>query len=548
MAAVTKPKVERTRPGELVAWTLTGRIRIPRFQRPFRWEKDDVLQLFDSVFRGYPVGNLLMWRRPATAASLEIGPLVLDVAETPDALWVVDGQQRVTSLVGALAAPGGTVDPKFRVFFDLRTERFVSAGRRERVPGHWLPIPVTLRNEDVLRWQRDRPELSDEEIRRCDAVVTAIRDYEIPMYVVEGDDEQALREIFDRLNNFGKRLKRSEVFEALHTVSAQMEPSGLRALSIRVQGFGFGELTDQVLMQSVLAVRGGKTDRDFRDEFGSDEDRHDAFVTTERALGHAIDFLRDSARVPHVRLLPYSLFVPVLARFAALFGPPDGRAAELLHRWIWRGAAVGAAPQGNTVAVRRNAAAVDGDPVASADRLLSLLPAGDRPWLPDLNQTRPNSAQAKLNILALLDQRPTVLVSGEHGPAGSPVDITDLLQRGENPLARIVSENMIGFFGRPVTRELADSMANRLVHPPQVRDRLYTAIGGGRVQQLETQCLDERCVRLLANGDVEEFLEHRTELLMEAIGRNVQRHALFGFRDGPDLRSLFDEGVGPDAA
>jgi hypothetical protein len=123
-----------------------------------------------------------MWRRPASAGSVEIGPLTIHAPETGDALWVVDGQQRITSLVGALAAPIEAVDPKFRIYFDLRAERFVSAGRREHVPEYWLPMPVTLRNQDVLRWQRERPALTDDEIRRCDAVVTAIRDYEIPLY------------------------------------------------------------------------------------------------------------------------------------------------------------------------------------------------------------------------------------------------------------------------------------------------------------------------------------------------------------------------------
>lgn len=548
MATVTKPRVERTRPTELVASALNGHIRIPRFQRPFRWEKGDILQLFDSIFRGYPIGDLVMWRRPALADSVEIGPLVVRAPESADALWVVDGQQRITSLVGALAAQEDVVDPKFRVFFDLRAERFVSAGRREGIPEHWMPMTVTIRNEDLLRWQRGRPELTDEEIRRCDSVVTAIRDYEIPMYVVEGDDEQALRDIFDRLNNFGKRLRRSEVFEALHTVSPQMDPSGLPALSARVEGFGFGRLTDQVLMQAVLAVRSGRIDRDFRDEFSSDDDRHEAFVRTERALGHVIDFLRDEAGIPHVRLLPYSLFIPVLTRFTALFGPPEGRATELLRRWIWRGAALGAAPQGNTVGVRRNADAVHGDPVTSADRLLALLPAGGDRWVPDLRQTRLNSAQGKLNLMALLDERPVVLAAEGASSAGTPVDVASVLREGGNPLVKIIDEDVIALFGGTVTDDTYDSLANRLVHPPRAGRPLFTAIGGAQIEWLETQCIDARCVELLTSGDLDGFLRHRAELIDAAIARNVQRHALFGFRDGPDLRALFDEESDPDAA
>lgn len=534
MAAVTKPKVERTRPTELVDWALSGRIRIPRFQRPFRWEKDDVLQLFDSIFRGYPVGNLLMWRRPAAAGRFEIGPITVQAAETADAFWVVDGQQRITSLVSALAAPDDAVDPKFRIFFDLRAERFVSAGRRDRVPRHWLPMPVTLRNEDVLRWQRERPNLTDEELRRCDAVVTAIRDYEIPMYILEGDNERQVTEVFKRVNNSGKHLTRAEVFGALRTVSGQMEPSGLDALSARVEGFGFGQFTDQVLMQSVLAVRGGKIDRDFRREFSSDEDRHQAFALAERAIGDVVDFLREEARVPHIRLLPHSLYVPVLTRFTALFGPPKDRAAELLRRWIWRGAAIGAAPQGNTVAVRRNTAAVYDEPVGSADRLLGLLPPGGERWVPDLSRTRLNSSQAKLNILALLDQRPAALV----GDGGADF-ITHVLQEHQNPLAVIISPGLARTF-HVASDELLGTLANRLVHPPADPDQLLSAILSADQRTLHSQCLDDESVAALNSGTVHAFLRHRAELLRVTIAENVQSHALFGFRDGPDLRSLFD--------
>ncbi len=526
MAAVTKPKVDVKQPPELVQLTLDGGIRIPRFQRSFRWEKDDVRKLFDSIFRGYPIGNLLLWRRPASPAHLEIGPLTIDVPDRPDALWVVDGQQRITSLVGALAAPADTVDPKFRIYFDLHAQDFVSAGRRERIPDHWLPVPVALHNERLLPWLRERPSLTDDEIRLCDNVATQIREYKIPVYIVEGDDEQALREIFDRLNTFGKRLTRSEVFEALHTVSDQMQPSGLHALGTRVQGFGFGELKEQILMQSVLAVRGGKVDRDFRREFTDDEDRYQAFRKTEQALGHVVEFLRDEARIPHIRLLPYALFVPVLARFAALYGPPQGRAAELLRRWVWRGSVVGVAPQGNTVGVRRNAGAIYDDPVASADRLLRLLPPGGERWAPDLRQTKLNSAQGKLNVLALIDLEPRVLNTGVL------VDLVGILQGGDNPLAPIFHPATIK---NAANEWLISSLANRVIHPPGTHPVL-----GNDPDILASQCIDWTSSEIQAAGP-ETFLMHRAVHMGATIARIVQRHAVFGFRDGPELRALFDD-------
>lgn len=301
MATVTRPKVDRIRPGELVRRALEGELRIPPFQRPFRWETTDVVNLFDSILRGYPVGNLLMWQRPAHAATVRLGPLVIDAPDATSALWVVDGQQRVISLVGALAGVPDTRDPRYRIYFDLRRGRFVSGGAGERVRDTWLPVSVALDNTRLLPWQRERSWLTDQQIKQCDEVATALRDYEIPMYVVEGDDEQALREIFDRLNSFGKRLKKSEVFQALHAVADQRQPSDLADLAASVRDLGFGEFTPDVLMQSLLAGRNPRVDRDFHEEFADEEDKHTAFVGAEKALGQVVEFLRLEAGIPHIR-------------------------------------------------------------------------------------------------------------------------------------------------------------------------------------------------------------------------------------------------------
>src|SRR6266478_7582716 len=82
---------------QLAKWAWEGRIRIPHFQRPLRWRRDDVIRLFDSIVRGYPVGSLLLWRRPARAEELQLGALHIDAPRRTDALWVVDGQQRIIS-------------------------------------------------------------------------------------------------------------------------------------------------------------------------------------------------------------------------------------------------------------------------------------------------------------------------------------------------------------------------------------------------------------------------------------------------------------------
>ena len=113
---------------DLVEMARSGRIRVPHFQRSFKWTAKDVVRLFDSIVRRYPIGSLLLWRRPAPAASVALGTLTIDAPEFDEAMWVVDGQQRITSLVNVLQ-PGTHPDPRFSLGYDLHEERKHSAGQ-----------------------------------------------------------------------------------------------------------------------------------------------------------------------------------------------------------------------------------------------------------------------------------------------------------------------------------------------------------------------------------------------------------------------------------
>ncbi len=506
-------------------WALQGRLRFPFFSGSAVWGPDQVTRLFDSIYRGYPIGLLTVWQRPASEALVDLGPITVNAPPTADALWVLDGSQRVLCLVEALIAPADSVDPRSRIFFDLRKEQFVSAGRRIPTEDHWLPVTVAWRNDDLLRWIRERPWLVDAEIRRCHRLVEAIADCEIPMYILEGD-EDAIVGALERIDMGGLRRKQPD----LRTVDRGSNVATLDALAARVRSFGFGDLSDDVLTQSLAAVQG--------DEYS----RVTAYSVAERALGHTVDFLRDEASIPHARLIPHTSIVPVLARFASLFGAYDGRSAELLRRWVWRGSVVGA--PSNISEVRRYVSAIHGDAAASANRLLQLLPPGGEGWVPDVYQLRLTSAQAKLNLLAFLAQRPVIL-GGYEDRGREFVNVPALLNGGVRPFTRIFTQTPVNH-----DHQLAESLANHVVQPESGRIHLPLLIAEGRLppEVLASQCLDDECVALLRAADMEGFLRYRATLISDILSRNVQRHALFGFWDGPDLRSLFAAEEGdPDA-
>ena len=38
-----------------------GKMYLPALQRKFVWKADQIIKLFDSILRGYPIGTFLFW-------------------------------------------------------------------------------------------------------------------------------------------------------------------------------------------------------------------------------------------------------------------------------------------------------------------------------------------------------------------------------------------------------------------------------------------------------------------------------------------------------
>ena len=72
-----------------------GRIALPDIQRPFVWKAAKCRDLFDSLYRGYPIGTLMFWETGAEVGTRQVGG---GESDNVPKLLVVDGQQRLTAL------------------------------------------------------------------------------------------------------------------------------------------------------------------------------------------------------------------------------------------------------------------------------------------------------------------------------------------------------------------------------------------------------------------------------------------------------------------
>ncbi|MFV0459111.1 MAG: DUF262 domain-containing protein [Actinomycetales bacterium] len=445
---------------DLVEDAWEGRIRVPHLQRPFRWGRADVVRLCDSILRGYPIGSLLLWRRPAAAERITLGALTIDAPELADALWVVDGQQRITSLANVLH-PDASVDI-FAVGLDLETGQVKAMPSRPH--DTMIPLHVLFGLSTTLTWFAERPHLSDQQSIAFD-VAQRLRDVKIPGFQVTDEKIETLQDIFDRMNNAGKRLRRAEIFDALARPPKTLaEGLGIAAIGERVGSkHFFGPIDDGTVLQAVLARRGPDVTRDIHSEFAAqagrpEEGEAEALRAGEAALDAAVAFTVNSG-VPHLSMVPYRFALVVLARFFALYPTPDAAHRRLLSRWLWRAflAGPGLSKGGSPGATRTMCAAITPDG-ASASLLRLLGPLEHRSSLPSLELFRPDAAESKLVLCALWAQSPRDPTTGlpfERSDLASCVESTDSAREA---IHELLPRGAVESTGDDLTRDAANSI------------------------------------------------------------------------------------------
>ena len=522
-----RPAAQAFRVEELIAAVRAGRVRIPKFQRGLKWELVDVLSLLDSIYRGYPVGTLLLWRRPAGEDRIIHGSVQIDAPAVAEALWVVDGQQRIVSLTRTLTGAGFPEEP-FAAFFDLHLGVFVRPRRRETPPSYYLPLTEALDSERLLEWLFIN-KLPTAERAAAIRVGKRLREFDIPAYVVATDDEGAVREIFRRANNTGKRMDDSDVFNALY--SAGGVPASLGDIAESLQSVGLGRIDDSTLYNMMRATRGKEARKGEALDLSQPEARQ-AMADLMSGSRATLGFLRDDAHIPHLSLLPYQQPLLALVRFFHRHPTPHPRSRELLARWLWRGALLGV-HGGMIVQTRQMFAAIGDDEHVSVQALLATLPqtaALTNYEAFNLEGYSFSHARCKIQLLALLDLCPVDVRTGV------PVFDAEVLA-SEAPFKSMV---------RSICSDAPDPLghlAKIMFHPSVSGGLAHAVMTCDEPALLASHAISDDARRAFKFGRLTDFLALRIEALMAAIDGFAARRGEWDEADTPPVEALRVENV-----
>lgn len=514
------PEARGFRVEQLLLEAASGRLRVPAFQRPLRWRTRNVVEFFDSIRRGFPVGELLFSRAPAKAATVHYGSLEVDSPEQHSALWVVDGQQRIVALAATMLrteqVPRGD---RWSIWYDLEAEQFVRLSKRE-APEGWIPLNVLADSVKLMRWIRAWPYAQEHDVlvQRAFELGKAVREFEIPAYVVEGVSESVLRLIFTRVNTGGVEMRESEVFEALYGKEGEKP---IRSAVARLSETGFGCLDEDLFLRCLRTLPDGL--REGPDSLTNDPPP-DAIRRTEAALRRAIVAFKEAAGIPDWRLMPYRTPLIFLTAFYDRFPQDDARVDRLVARWIWRGALTGEhenssnariqrlvhhlkdAKSASTVALSLIEEDADGE-CARADLQNDPLAEVDR----EVNLRRAASKVFVLGLLAAHPRRPATTRQLDLFDA----DFDELLSDADGERADSGRTDATRLYESLTGESLASDIVIKL---PDTRvDEILQADSA----TLSSFLLDDTCVRRLADKDRDEFRAHRRTLLADHLRRFV---------------------------
>lgn len=197
----------------LLTWIDANEISIPEIQRPFVWPATKVRDFIDSLYKGYPVGYIIIWQNPTVRlkdGSLSSGRKIL-----------IDGQQRLIALMTAVKGIEIT-DKDFnkkriKIAFDPLEESFeVSNPALERDKRKIPDISVLFKPDiNILNILDDYCEKNkgvkrEQVFRSLESLRKIVN---IPIGVIELNHDleiDEVTEIFIRINSAGIRLSQAD--------------------------------------------------------------------------------------------------------------------------------------------------------------------------------------------------------------------------------------------------------------------------------------------------------------------------------------------------
>lgn len=416
-----QPSVDRI--DELARRILTSDIILPKFQRRFVWDERQVVVLWDSIARGYPIGSVLLWHsREELRSERNIADLAIDLPQ-PDYPYnyLLDGQQRLSSICGAIYWKPDDPKNRWNIAYDLREKKIVRLDTLDEPPLHQIRINKL---EDPARFFQQVASLRGstspgavEQAGEAEALFRRFKDYKIATVTLWNTPLSDVAPIFERINSTGTRLTIVDLMRAATWTPEFDLFESIDSILDSLDAKNFEQLDSKVVLRNISAAAGGNFSSDSIETLRKLRDRDpekldQACTDVDAAYRRAVDFVHDQLGVPSANALPYANQMVVLAELFRLIPTPTVDQRRSMGRWFWMTAVGGYFGGWNTTQMSADRRALQafarGEPLATGTPLRAY---DADSWLSQ--DFRVNSAASKVLGILLASTRPQDLLTGQ---------------------------------------------------------------------------------------------------------------------------------------
>jgi hypothetical protein len=277
----------------LVREARSGSLRLPAFQRDWKWERSKVIGLYDSLRKKFPIGSFLFLKH---SSDIDFSPRVFSGSSEDQDLMrlALDGQQRITA---GIALFFGIENSSLRYFVDINQvislakdqgtdlddeesvrlflqnlddgDDYVRATTKQTpsetllLENHWVPISKLMDTSRAQRFLEAYDERYPENSQFTKYLITphfiVDSNYQCPVVTLNEDESlSAITKIFSTINTTGKRLTPVEIVTAIlfaSNINLRDEVEELQQASLYLPNMdSSGEITLQT-----IALLDGKT-------------------------------------------------------------------------------------------------------------------------------------------------------------------------------------------------------------------------------------------------------------------------------------------------
>ena len=334
------PKPEIMRLEELALLVQSGDIKLPRFQRPFVWKESEMLKLLDSIYKGYPIGSILIWNSSQKLTS-ERSILGLEVNTEGSSFfptnYLLDGQQRLTTLCGALFWQGNDPSSKWNIHFNLDTEEFIYP--RDPNLTNLFPLNKLIQTRDFIQqcMKFDHHPKRDQYYKLAEQLLKSIKDYKIAVVKIGDMTIDEVAPIFERINSTGRKLTIVDLMMAATWSDGFDLTSEIKKIKDDCSSSGFDDISDQIILRSIAASAGFGINKEDIQRLRS-KNPAELSLSAEKAgrsLVQALIFLRDQININDFSYIPYGFQLTYLAEYFRLAPASPAEALTHLVEWFW---------------------------------------------------------------------------------------------------------------------------------------------------------------------------------------------------------------------